>query len=38
MAEAFEPAATALVDEVGRLLPRVRRPVDKYDPPELPLA
>jgi hypothetical protein len=38
LAEAFEPAATALVDEVDRLLPRVRRLVDKYDPPEHPLA
>jgi hypothetical protein len=38
LAEAFEPAATALVDEVDRLLPRVRKLVDKYDPPEHPLA
>ena len=38
LAEAFEPAATALVDEVDRLLPRVRKLVDKYDPPGLPLA
>ena len=37
-AEAFEPGATALVDELDRLLPRVRRLVDKYDPPEQPLA
>jgi hypothetical protein len=27
-----------LVDEVDRLLPRVRKLVDKYDPPGLPLA
>jgi hypothetical protein len=38
LAEAFEPAATALVDEVDRLLPRVRKLVDKYDLPGLPLA
>ena len=38
LAESFEPAATALVDEVDRLLPRVRKLVDKYDPPEHPLA
>jgi hypothetical protein len=38
LAEAFEPAATALVDEVDRLLPRVRKLVDKYDPPGLPLV
>jgi hypothetical protein len=35
LAEAFEPAATALVDEVDRLLPRVRKLVGKYDPPGL---
>jgi hypothetical protein len=29
LAEAFEPAATALVDEVDRLLPRVRQLVVK---------
>jgi hypothetical protein len=38
LAEAFEPAATALVDEIDSLLPRVRKLVDKYDPPEHPLA
>jgi hypothetical protein len=38
LAEAFEPAATGLVDEVDRLLSQVRRLVDKYDPPEHPLA
>jgi hypothetical protein len=37
-AEAFEPDATRLVDEIDRLLPRVRKLVDKYDPPEHPLA
>jgi hypothetical protein len=37
-AEAFEPDATGLVDELDRLLPRLRALVDRYDPPELPLA
>jgi hypothetical protein len=37
-AEAFEPGATELVDELDRLLPRLRALVDRYDPPELPLA
>ena len=32
-AEAFEPAATGLVDELDRLLPRLRGLVDRYDPP-----
>jgi hypothetical protein len=32
-AEAFEPEATALVDEIDLLLPRVRALIDKYDPP-----
>jgi hypothetical protein len=32
-AEAFEPDATNLVDELDRLLPRVRALVDRYDPP-----
>lgn len=34
LAEAFEPEATALADEIDNMLPRVRRLVDKYDPPE----
>jgi hypothetical protein len=38
LAEAFEPEATGLVDAIDLLLPRVRRLVDKYDQPELPLA
>jgi hypothetical protein len=38
LAEAFEPEATVLVDEIDLLLPRVRRLVDRYDPPEQPLA
>jgi hypothetical protein len=33
-AEGFEPDATGLVDEIDRLLPRVRALVDRYDPPE----
>jgi acyl-CoA synthetase (AMP-forming)/AMP-acid ligase II len=37
-AEAFEPDATDLVDAIDLLLPRVRRLVDKYDPPEHPRA
>ena len=37
-AEAFEADAGELVDAIDRLLPRVRRLVDKYDPPEHPLA
>jgi hypothetical protein len=37
-AEGWEPAATELVDEIDRLLPRLRGLVDRYDPPELPLA
>ena len=32
-AEAFEPDATGLVDEIDRLLPRLRGLVDRYDPP-----
>ena len=32
-AEAFEPDATGLVDELDRLLPRLRSLVDRYDPP-----
>jgi hypothetical protein len=32
-AEAFEPEATALVDEIDLLLPRLRGLVDRYDPP-----
>ena len=38
LAEAFEPAATELVDEIDRWLPRLRGLVDRYDPPELPFA
>jgi hypothetical protein len=38
LAEAFEPEATVLVDEIDLLLPRVRKLVDRYDPPELRLA
>ena len=37
-AEGWEPAATELVDEIDRLLPRLRGLVDRYDPPEHPLA
>ena len=37
-AEAFEPEATGLVDEIDRLLPRLRGLVDRYDPPEPQLA
>ena len=33
LAEAFEPAATALVDELDRVLPRLRGLIDRYDPP-----
>jgi hypothetical protein len=32
-AEAFEPAATELVDAIDTLLPKLRSLVDKYDPP-----
>jgi hypothetical protein len=32
-AEAFEPAATELVDAIDLLLPRLRGLVDRYDPP-----
>ena len=32
-AEAFEPNATELVDELDRVLPRLRGLVDRYDPP-----
>jgi hypothetical protein len=32
-AEAFEPDAMRLVDEIDRLLPRLRGLVDRYDPP-----
>jgi hypothetical protein len=38
MAEGFEPDATALADELDRVLPRLRALVDRYDEPELPLA
>jgi hypothetical protein len=31
-------AAEELVDAIDLLLPRVRKLVDRYDPPELPLA
>jgi hypothetical protein len=37
-AEAYEPAAGGLVDDLDRLLPRLRALVDRYDEPELPLA
>jgi hypothetical protein len=37
-AECWEPAATELVDAIDRLLPRLRGLVDRYDPPEHPLA
>jgi hypothetical protein len=37
-AEAFEAEAGELVDAIDLLLPRVRKLVDRYDPPELPLA
>ena len=37
-AEGWEPAATELVDELDRVLPRLRSLVDRYDPPEHPLA
>ncbi len=37
-AEAFEPDATDLVDEIDRLLPRLRALVDRYDEPELLLV
>ncbi len=33
-AEAFEPDATALVDELDRVLPRLRALVDRWDPIE----
>jgi hypothetical protein len=33
LAEAFEPEATVLVDEIDLLLPRLRGLVDRYDPP-----
>jgi hypothetical protein len=36
--EAFEPGVTELVNELDRLLPRLRALVDRYDEPELPLA
>jgi hypothetical protein len=32
-AEGWEPAATELVDEIDRLLPRLRGLVNRYDPP-----
>ena len=32
-AEGFEPDATGLVDDLDRLLPRLRALVDRYDPP-----
>ena len=38
LAEGFEPEASALVDEIDTLLPRVRKLVDRYDPVEHPLA
>jgi hypothetical protein len=37
-AEHAVPEAGALVDELDRVLPRLRALVDKYDAPELPLA
>ncbi len=32
-AEGFEPDATALVDDLDRVLPRLRALVDRYDVP-----
>ena len=32
-AEGFEPDATELVDELDRVLPRLRGLIDRYDPP-----